>query len=422
MKKIISSIILLVCFFYTIYPQALEFRGSSIVSLTGIIGLVFFLIKGDFFDEVLTILKGYVPFVLTAALAGFIAGFYDPYLYSFSRSQIGWLFTAYLLVFLFFKVFQKGSLNTFLLFIIGAICLQCICSVLMHEFPAVNSFLSSLAMQTDLDELKRGQTEDQRLLGYGVAFFGAGLICGVALIFIIYILMSRKQNVIQLSILVALYVFIFYIGLLNARTTVVGLLASIALLAILLWKGKKVSSMQGFKFIGISLLFLSIGYTLCYIYFPEFSDWAFELFTNYQKTGELRTNSSDGIEHMFILPSEVQIWLFGRGGMAFWGSDVGYTRLLFYFGLPGTIAFFYYPYIMSKMCESKDVGFNWTLVVLFIYNLALNVKGLSDLNIFMYLIVFYFIFKKYYTYQEYQKYLKYQKRIHANKLRYAIQS
>lgn len=424
MKKIIGSILLLVCFFYTLYPQALDFRGSSIVSLTGIIGLIFFLIRGEFFGDVVSILKAYMPFVIFAIVAALVSGFYDPYLYSYSRSQIGWLFTAYLVTFLFFKVFPKGTLNQYLMFIVGAIGLQCVATVLMHENPAINDFLTSLAMQTDLEELKRQQTEGARLLGYGVAFFGAGLICGLALILITYILMSKRMGFIKLCLLGILYSFIFYVGLLSARTTVIGLAASLILLIILMFKGN-IGSGQGYKFMGIGLIFIIIGYTLCFIYFPEYTDWAFELFNNYEESGELRTASSDSIQYMFILPPTVEMWLFGRGSMYFWGSDVGYSRLLFYFGLPGTIAFFYYPYAMSKMCFSKDKLFNITLIVLFIYNLALNVKGLSDLNIYIYLITFFFIFKRYYVYQEYlkhQQYLKRYNRINANKLRFAVQS
>lgn len=421
MKKILGSILLLVSFFYTIYPQALDVRGSSVISVTGIIGLILFLIKKNYFDDVRSILFAYLPIVFFGLVAGLIVGFYDPFIFDYPKSQIAWMFTAYLTTYLFFKIYRQGTLNQFLLYIVLAITLQCIITICMYRYPEVSDFFTSLAMKTDIDELKRSQTEESRLLGYGIAFFGAGIVCGMALILIVYMLMSRKFNLFQISVLGILYTFIFYIGLFSARTTVVGLSASLALLVLLILKGKSYSA-QAYKFLGIGVIFLLIGYTLCFVYFPDFTDWAFELLTNYESSGELRTNSSDAIQHMFLFPQNMLQWLFGIGLMAYSGSDVGYTRLLFYSGLPGTLAFFYYSYYITKKCMTKNKMFNITLIFMFIYNLALNVKGFSDLNNYLYLFFFYFLMKKDYLRQDYLKYLQYQKRINANKLRFTIQN
>ena len=421
MKKILGSILLLVAFFYTIYPQALDVRGSSIISVTGIIGLVMFLVRGDYFSDLQSLIKAYLPILFFGLAAAIISGWFDPFLIDYPKSQLAWIFTAYLTTHFFFKIFPKGTLNLFLLFIISAIALQCIITIFMYMYPPVSDFFTSLAMKADIEELKRNQSEGVRLLGYGIAFFGAGIVCGGALILIIYVLMSRRFNLLQVMILCLLYVFIFYIGLFSARTTVVGLVTSLALLGYLILK-KKSNTFQAYKFIGIGIIFLMIGYTLCFIYFPDFTDWAFELLNNYEGTGELRTNSSDGLEHMFYLPRDTQEWMFGIGVMYYWGTDVGYTRLLYYFGLTGTLSFFYFIYYILKKCVTKDTAFNATLFFLFIYNLGLNVKGFSDLSSFLFLLFFYFIIKKDYLRKDYIKHLQYQKRINANKLRLTLQN
>lgn len=418
-KKIISGLLLLILFFLVIYPQALAVRGSSCVIVLGFVGLAVFFYNGLFYDETLNILKCYLPFVICCLLTGTLIGFYDPYLFSYSRSQIAWLFTAFLAVYFFFKLFPKGTLNLFLFFIIGAITIQCIMSILRYYVPAVDAFCASFEVTTELSELKKMQTEGARLIGFGIAYFGAGLICGFALILIIYILAKRKNNLLYIILLSLAYVFIFYIGLFSARTTIVGVVSSLVLLILLMFFSKTTYKVQVYKFIAIGILFLSIGYTLAYLYFSDFSDWAFELLNNYEDSGELRTDSSDGIKNMFVLPNDINIWLFGRGDMWFWGTDVGYSRLLFYVGLPGTLMFLLYPYFMLKKCVGIDKDFYITLLVVIGYNLALNVKGLSDLNIFFYLIVFYFIFRKYYVQQAYLNYIG---RIRSNKLRFAVQS
>lgn len=418
MRKIILTIILQIIIFYVIFPQAISFFGYSFIFTSGALGLALFINNGNPFREVLSIIGYYMPIFFACLVAGFMISFYDNYILDYPKSQIAWVFSSYLIVYLFFYIYPRGTLIQFSYLIIGSIFLQCIISVAMYQNEGARDFFNSLQMMDAVNAYKREDTEGARLLGYGIAFFGSGIVCGVGLILLVFVTMMQKLNLLKLAIHAAAYAFIFYVGLLSARTTVVGLAASIILFAILLLTGKSTMK-QSLHFVGICIVLGSIGYTLCYLYFPEFSDWAFELFINYEETGELRTQSSDGIEHMFELPRNFHQWIFGVGGMAYWGPDVGYTRLLFYFGLPGTLAYFFYQFMLMKMCATRNTAFNMTLVVLFAYNLALNVKGLSDLNHFIYPFIFYFLHYKYFIYTPYLYKIG---KINSNKLRHAVQS
>ena len=90
--------------------------------------------------------------------------------------------------------------------------------------------------------------------------------------------------------------------------------------------------------------------------------------------------------------------VFGRGYMAFWGSDVGYSRLIFYVGVPGTVLFFLYQFFIIKLGFTKDWGVNIFAVTMVLYTIALNFKGWIDLNFILYGIFFFFMFYKYYVY------------------------
>jgi hypothetical protein len=418
MRKIILSLILVVLVFYYIYPQALAVRGSSFILASGVLGLGLFFYNGMPYSEIMKIVGGYATIFFACLFTGFMVNYYDPFMTGYPKTQFAWVFSAYLVIYVFFLAYPRGTLIQFLYFVIAAIFLQCLITIVMYYNDAARAFFNSLQLTDWLAEAKRQETEGSRLLGYGTAFFGAGLVCGLGLILIVYVLMAQKLKLWVIIILAIAYAFIFYVGLLSARTTIVGLIASMILFIFLIFKGK-VSMGQSLKFLGLCAILASIGYTLCYMYFPEFSDWAFELFINYEESGEIRTNSSDGLDNMFMLPPDFDVWLRGYGGMTFWGSDVGYTRLLFYFGLPGTFAYFFCQFVLMRMSFTRESALNLTLLTIYAYNLALNVKGLSDLNPFFMFFVFYFLHYQYYIYTPYLQRLG---KFNSTKLRYAVQS
>ncbi|PXV60960.1 hypothetical protein CLV62_12848 [Dysgonomonas alginatilytica] len=400
MKRILLITILFVFLFYTLYPQALSFFGYSFLFTSGALGLAWYFYNGRPFPEVVNIFLSYIPFVFACFLTSYLTPYKDPYMMDYTKSQIAWIFGSYFIVTLFFIVHPRGSFTLFLYYIVAAIFVQCVISIAMHKNEVIRDFFNSLQMIDVVALAKRQETEGARLLGYGVAFFGAGISCGFALIILVYIILRTKLDLFALILLGGVYCFILYVGLLSARTTSIGLFASIILAVILIFIGdeKNTQRKQFYRFLAIGALFGFIGQALAYIYFPEFADWAFEAFINFSKTGKFRTASSDGLGEMFQTPHTFDQWLYGWGVMSFWGSDVGYTRLLFYVGLPGTIAYFFYQFMLIKMSFTNDKAFVFTLLVMYAYNLALNYKGLSDLNLFMYLFVFYFLHYRYYIY------------------------
>lgn len=400
MKKAIPALLLLVLVFYHLYPQgrSIYYFGYSFIFASGAIGLVVFLFSKSFFPEVVKVLLSYLPLAFFCMFTRFLNSYYDPFLLDTSKSLFAWFFSAFLIVFIFNKIHKNGSIQLLMYYIIIAVVIQGIISIAMYMNPAVDKYFTDLMMMDDLAKLKRAETKGERLLGYGIAFFGVGIICGVALNLVIFVLMTQRLNQVKRILLSLCYAFIFYVGLLSARTTLVGAAVSIVLLAVLTIsnKSRTINNAQLLSFFGVIAVLLVVGQTLCYFYFPQFAGWAFEAFTNYSETGELRTESSDGLYGMFLLPQTTSVWMFGNAHMLFWGTDVGFTRLLFYIGLPGTIAYFYFQYAVTKASFTKYTALNYTLMAMFVLVLALNVKGLADVNSFLFIIFFYVMYRKYF--------------------------
>lgn len=419
-KKVIYSLFFLLALFFHIYPAAMPLFGYSFVFTGGLLGLGLYMYNKFPYVEMVKFFMCYGAMVVWAYICTFVMGAYDNYIITYSKSTLGWFFSAYFIIYLFFKIYPRKGVDTLIYFIIAAIVLQGIISVAMYLNPNVADFFNSIQIGSDdlLLSTKRAQTEGKRLLGFGIAFFGAGVIYGVALIFLIYILMAKKLNLLQVLFFSILYIFVFFVGMLSARTTLVGGFASLGLLIILLFRGNSGRRSQLITFIFYSVILVTISITLIYQFFFDMADWALEPFINYKASGELRTDSSDGLVIMFMLPQTFVQWIFGIGVGNFWGSDVGFTRLLYWFGLPGTILFFLFGYLLIKQSFTANQALNYTLLVTFAYNLALNVKGLSDLNWLWALFAFYFL---YYNYYIYTPYLYRIGRIKQNTLRTAVQ-
>ncbi|MFV0536755.1 MAG: hypothetical protein ACK5M3_05195 [Dysgonomonas sp.] len=397
-KEMIPMLIPLILMFYFIYPQALEVNASSFVALAGIVGLGLYAYHRFPFKEVVTALSGlFVLFFIYYSLS-WVNNVADGSTTGYFRTQIAWFFTAYLVVVSIFKAHKNPTFNTFLLYVVAAITLQSLITFLMYLNEGVHDFFFSLQMQGEYTEAIMEEAGSQRLMGYGIGFFGAGALSGMGLIAASYLLIRMRLSTKGFILLVACYVFMFYIGLFMARTTVVGMLVGLVLIAILYLKDNKSVKKQAKKFIIVSFFLMSGGYIFAIFYFSGFSTWAFELFTNLFEHGRLETKSSNGLEEMFVFPDDLHTILFGRGYTGFWGSDVGYSRLFFYVGVPGAILYFLYQFFIMKLCYTKDWGVNFFALTMVLYTMILNFKGWIDLNFILYGIFFFFMFYKYYVY------------------------
>lgn len=398
MKKYLAIILLLLlCFYYT-YPQALNFFGSSFIVPSAVVGISLYAYHRFPFKEVLTILLAFAGILFFCYLTMFINSTSDDFWKTYLRSQMGFFFTAYLIIAILFKIHKKPTVNILIGYIVGAIALQCVLSLAMYFNDSLSDFLFSIQLQSVFDEEKRNAIEGHRLMGYGTGLFGAGMVCGYALILLIYLIMRLKVTTTQFILLAILYCFIFFIGLMNARTTTVGLGVSLIFLAILYFMDHRVDKKRAKIFIVSSILLFIGGYSLSYLYFPQFTDWAFELFDNFVNKGELTTKSSEGLVENISLPTDVVSRLIGTGSSVFFGIDVGYTRLVAFFGLLGTTMYFLYEFIIAKQCLTKDWSLNILILTIVVYCMIINIKGLTDFNPVLYLFFFFFMFYKYYIY------------------------
>ena len=128
--------------------------------------------------------------------------------------------------------------------------------------------------------------------------------------------------------------------------------------------------------------------------------FGFEMFINYAEEGTLSTDSSDNLISEYILriwPSDFNTYFWGdtRWGdeeAYYMGTDVGYTRLVYYFGVPGLILFLRYQYRVVKSLAygyKKEQTIGVLFKFTFLYLIVLLVKGYIDISSLLF--IYYYI-------------------------------
>ena len=110
-------------------------------------------------------------------------------------------------------------------------------------------------------------------------------------------------------------------------------------------------------------------------------EWVLELFINMSDGGKLESASTNDLKEMYVFPTSLKTWFWGDGmsqnvsGGFYMDSDVGYIRSLYYWGIIGSIFYYYfqikYASILKKsFCDIKITRFiNMILIWFFIYSL-----------------------------------------------------
>ena len=242
-----------------------------------------------------------------------------------------------------------------------------------------------------------------RLIGLGCFYFGAGAIYGLGLIAIMPFMLKAKNKQ-QLIKLILLYVYIFIVGIFFARTAMIGCVFSIVYLIFCILIPKMCNKV--FLVFRQFIIYLTVfGIALVFIYtsspklqedYGDIIDFGFEAFINLVENGELSTASSDGLTeyHLSRWPQNQKTYYIGdmrwtKGDSYYGDSDVGYVRLLFYFGVPGVILFLLYQYSIVRISGLifKERILSFFFFTVFFYALILLIKGYIDVAslIFIYL-------------------------------------
>lgn len=129
--------------------------------------------------------------------------------------------------------------------------------------------------------------------------------------------------------------------------------------------------------------------------FRELSRFAFEGFFSLAETGEWQIDSNDKLKSMIIFPDNAKTWIIGDGyftnpyytdpfyvgyqpGGFYMGTDIGYCRFLFYFGIIGLLAFSLFFVVVAKECIQLLPSYKMLILFVLLLGFVVWLKVATD--------------------------------------------
>jgi hypothetical protein len=200
----------------------------------------------------------------------------------------------------------------------------------------------------------------------------------------------RKISLFKSVVMMLSSIFIAAVGSMMARTTLVGVLFAIVIV-LLRRRGKKYF-ISGLVLSTIIISVASVSFIdLIGDDMELLFNFGFEAFVKFQETGSFSTSSTDGMLRLYKFPTTWETWLLGdaiyeAGKGYYMNTDIGYCRLIFYFGVTGFIVYMWFEYyILKRIFPPRKYGYIiWSILLCFVF--VINGKGTYD--IFPYVCLF----------------------------------
>ena len=309
-------------------------------------------------------------------------------------SVLVWMAAGFMAVSMIKLVHHELSIQLLADYLIGVCCLQCFLALTMEYIPSLKAFIDGMMGGSEAFMGDAGN----RMHGLGCALDVAGGRFAAVLVMIAYLL-TQAQSRIRIWFYIISFFVILIIGNMIGRTTTVG-----GVLSILYWiydilKGNR--SENGFYkklLIGFCIM-IPLVVILCFInpIFYEQIRFGFEGFFSLIEKGRWESNSNDILfKHMIVFPDNLRTWLIGDGYGAnpievdpyyigksyhgfYMGTDIGYLRFIFYFGVFGMFSMIALFVCFWRICCKRFGNLKDLITLLLIINLVIWFKATSDL-------------------------------------------
>lgn len=399
---------LIVLFFIFIYSLKFNFvpGGIGTRAIIGLVGLQWVLINlvsSLYFKQRLSLKSKYSIIIISLFFLIFFSlltnawnSTAESFFLSYPISIILVLVAPYPITKYVKSVYGKVDFELIAKYFIIAVVIQCGIALLMFIFPTMRTILIDIIIHTDGSKM-HFDMESFRLIGFGAQFFEAGVINAIALILIASVFKSRVLSISYMFLLMISFVIIVTIGMMMSRTTIIGVpLAGFVLLhKFRFWKLRSLSLfLRAFSLIILLVLLATAIYYLLPTTFinqiEQSVEFGFEMLVNYSSKGELTTGSTKQLINMFdIYPDNAITWLIGNGYWSdpidpdsyYMSTDVGFARMIFYFGLFGLVSYLIYQASIAWNANLATGGKHKTFFVAMIALLLIfNSKGFTDMS------------------------------------------
>lgn len=310
-----------------------------------------------------------------------------------------WLAAAYFVIQAIKFTHGTATVENVCVYLISVGVLQCFLAIAIDSMPAVKTVVDSI-----LDgEGFMGKNEN-RLYGLGCALDVAGTRFSALLVMIVFLLpkvLQKEKGGLYVALLLAAFCIITSIGSIIGRTTLVGVGLSLVYLFYTCYFKRNISEEARIKLIRWVVGGMCVGIVAAvglYNFSPQWQSYfrfGFEGFFSLAETGRWEVRSNNQLAAQFIFPDNTWTWLVGDGYMApttidpyyvgkvwtgfYMGTDVGYSRFLFYFGLMGLITFSLFFVKVCQECVCKIKPYRDMFIIFLLINFIVWLKVSTDI-------------------------------------------
>lgn len=374
---------------------------KMLIAACGLLVLMIKLAQKKIFLE-----KNYITLSLSAllvSLCGVLSMWYndtaDTTYATYIVSMWVWLGGAYFVVELIKFIHGRNSVWLLCNYLIAVCVFQCVIALTADMNSTVKAFVDSVYSEGSY------YAERQRLYGIGAAVDVAGTRFSAVLIMILCLGMTygKKLGTRWLAFYVLSFFIIAVIGNMIARTTTVGIILSLGYFIFGNLRSNEInktkSKIRIWKWISLMII-VGIPITVYfYRHNPTINQnirFAFEGFFSLVEKGKWEVHSNDMLRNMYIFPENVKTWIIGDGYFDnpkltdpyytgnmrteyYMGTDVGYLRFIFYFGVLGLVAFMSFFCKTARLCMKRLMEFKHMFILLLFLNFIIWFKVATDI-------------------------------------------
>lgn len=383
------------------------FNTKRMLAILGLMTLIIELSKGHraSFDKNIVVLSLFALAVsFTALICTILNGVTDNTYVGYIVSMWVWMSAAYFVI----KIMQKvhGGLSIWIIcnYLISVCVGQCIIAILIDRFGFVKNFVDTYF---ELDQKFLDNTPGvKRKYGIGASVDVAGTRFASVLV-ILSVIISKAQRDNKSNWLPFYVIAFFIIGLMGniiSRTTTVGIGLAVCYWLFMI-RNVKVDGQNLHRKAISQFLFVSVV-VVCsavYLYNTDKSvhddlRFGFEGFFSLFERGTWDVSSNDRLMNMYVFPDNFKTWIIGDGyfenprhtdpyfigemtGGYYKGTDVGYLRFIFYFGLLGLTAFSAFIIKAARICAESFKSYKMMFYFLAAVNFIVWFKVATDIFI-----------------------------------------
>ncbi len=338
-----------------------------------------------------------------ASLIGMIAVNYnhtDDYAYAtYIVSFAVWMSAAFVVCCLIRAVHNRIDVPLVVYYLLAVCVFQCVVSMMIDRSPSVQLFVDAYILQ-DQDLLHRVG----RLYGIGAQLDIAGARFSAVLVLAAVVLPREKDNMTFAQIILVLLslIVIGVVGNMIARTTIVGVIMSIVYWIALWLFGKTVRSDGQRSLSKAAILLLVVLFpTTVFLYRTDKQvrhqlRFGFEGFFSLAEKGRWEVSSNEILQSMVVFPDNLRTWIIGDGYFEnprndvnylgdstkkgfYMGTDVGYLRFIFYFGIFGMLTMVAVMACSAYICARGLPEYKWMFILLLVVTLVVWFKVSTDI-------------------------------------------